>query len=231
MIAAVVAALAGVPLGLVIDAVAMRLITRRDAAMEEDDESGERVWRRGRVQEYLLADGATWRKMAIVAASVAIAFVLGWQYGAGWELAIAGIYAAVLVACTVTDLLDGRLPNLLTYPAIVLAFVVGMSVSAADRIDVLGGAAFSGGLFFLMALLPGAGWGDAKLGLFTGLALGLELAIPAVVLTALTGAVVSVTVLLVTRMKALHQPIPYGPYIAFGALAVILAGGTAFADV
>jgi leader peptidase (prepilin peptidase)/N-methyltransferase len=82
-----------------------------------------------------------------------------------------------------------------------------------------------------MALLPGAGWGDAKLGLFTGLALGLELAIPAVVLTALTGAVVSVTILLLTRMKALHQPIPYGPYITFGALAVILAGGTAFAQV
>lgn len=230
MIAAVVAALVGVPVGVAIDAVAMRLI-ERPADSTDDDEGGQHVWQRGRVQEYLLGRGATWRQAAVVSASVAIAFVLGWQYGAGWELAVAGVYAAILVACTVTDLLDGRLPNLLTYPAIVLAFIVGMSVSAADRIDVLGGAAFSGGVFFLMALLPGAGWGDAKLGLFTGLALGLELAIPAVVLTALTGAVVSVTILLLTRMKALHQPIPYGPYIAFGALAVILAGGTAFAQV
>jgi leader peptidase (prepilin peptidase) / N-methyltransferase len=240
MIVALISAIAGVPMAIAIDAMVERLALRpRDDADEEQgvdddaraDSSARHVWRRGRAQEYLLSGGATWRRVLIVAVSAVLGFFLGWQYGAGWELMLAGAYMAALVVVAGTDLLDARIPNVVTYPSVVLALVVGMLLPDADRIDVLGGGALSGGVFLLMALLPGGGLGDAKLGLFTGLALGLELVVPAIVVTAITGSIVSVLILVATRMRALHQPIPYGPYIALGAVVVMLSGGTAFEHV
>lgn len=239
VIAAIVAALVALPAGIVIDAVAARLAVpprdddapaETDATEPEDpgDPSGPVL---GRAAVYFLGRGGAWRTTSVVTAAAALAFVLGLQYGGGWELIVVCMYVAVLLACTVTDLLARRLPNALLYPAIVLAFGVGMAAPDAGRLDVLGGGALSGGVFLAMALLPQGGLGDAKLGLFTGLALGFELAVPAIFVTALAGGAVSVTILVLTRLRAWHQPVPYGQYIALGAAVVMVFGGTAFARI
>ena len=49
--------------------------------------------------------------------------LLGRQYqGEDWHLAIVAFYASVLIICTATDILAYRVPNAVTYPAIVGAF-------------------------------------------------------------------------------------------------------------
>jgi prepilin signal peptidase PulO-like enzyme (type II secretory pathway) len=86
-------------------------------------------------------------------------------------------------------------------------------------------------VFTVMAVLPAGGWGDAKLGLFTGLALGLDLVVPAIFVTAIAGGLGALAVLAVFGWKARGRAIPYGPYIALGAAVVMLSTGTAFVRV
>jgi prepilin signal peptidase PulO-like enzyme (type II secretory pathway) len=228
VIAAWVAAAAGVPLGLVIDVAAERLAREYHTVTQDEDQGTESATES---PPYFLNAGAGWRRVAVVAATVVLGFGVGAQHGDGWQPIVAMAYIGVLIGCTVTDLLSRRLPNVFLYPAIALAFVTGMVAPGADRVDVLAGGALSGGIFLAMALLPQGGLGDAKLGLFTGLALGLELVVPAIIITAIAGAAASMLILIATRFRALHRPFPYGQYIALGALVVMLFGGTAFARV
>jgi leader peptidase (prepilin peptidase)/N-methyltransferase len=75
----------------------------------------------------------------------------------------------------------------------------------------------------------GMGMGDVKLAFFTGFALGLTFGVNALLLTAIGGGIIAV-VLIVLRLRNRHDPIPYAPFIALGALVVMLLQGTAFAE-
>ena len=74
------------------------------------------------------------------------------------------------------------------------------------------------------------GMGDVKLAFFVGFALGLSLGVAALLITAIAGGAVAL-LLLVTRIRDRRDPIPYAPFIAAGALYVVLVHGTAFATV
>jgi leader peptidase (prepilin peptidase)/N-methyltransferase len=67
------------------------------------------------------------------------------------------------------------------------------------------------------------GGGDVKLAAFVGLITGFPLVIEALVLTILIGAAVSL-ILLVTRVRSLRDPIPYGPFLIAGAVITLLWG-------
>lgn len=178
----------------------------------------------------LLTTGAPYRRLVVVLATTAGFALLGSRYeGADWQLAIAAIYAAALIICTATDLLAYRVPNAVTYPAIIGALAIGMLAPDANRLDVLFGGLLFGGLLFLPALLTGGamGMGDVKLGFFVGLALGLTFVVPAMLIMAMSGGLAA-TVLLVTRLRRKGDPIPYAPFIAGGALVSMLLSGTAF---
>ena len=64
---------------------------------------------------------------------------------------------------------------------------------------------------------------DVKLAAFVGLITGFPLVIEALVLTILVGAAVSL-ILLITRVRSLRDPIPYGPFLVVGAAVTILWG-------
>jgi leader peptidase (prepilin peptidase)/N-methyltransferase len=126
-------------------------------------------------------------------------------------------------------LLAYRVPNVVTYPAIIGAFIIGMTMTGADRLDVVLGGLVFGGLLFVPSILSGGamGMGDVKLALFVGFALGLSFVIPAMILMALGGGAAAIF-LLVTRVRGRRDPIPYAPFIAAGAFIVMLTEGTAF---
>jgi leader peptidase (prepilin peptidase)/N-methyltransferase len=154
----------------------------------------------------------------------------GARYDHPGDLAIVTAYASALLVCAATDLLCYRVPNAVTYPAIVGALALGATMSGARMIDVAIGGALAGGVFLLPALFTGGigmGMGDVKLAGFVGLALGLEHVAPALLITALAGGAVAV-VLLVTGLRKRGEPIPYAPFIAAGALAALFWQGTAF---
>ena len=179
-----------------------------------------------------LTTGADYRRVIVVAVTALLFAAVGYQYqDHAWQMAVVAVYVAVLIVCTGTDYIAHRIPNIVTYPAIAGALAVGLLAPDANRLDVLlGGAVGAGPLFVMFLLTSGAmGFGDVKLALFTGLALGLTLIIPAMLVMALTGGLVA-TLLLVARLRSRRDGIPYGPYIAIGAMLVMLLQGTAIID-
>lgn len=234
-------ALAGLVLGFALDELIARL-AREPYERGEIDEDDLRLKKDGGAGLELssetgafampraLTTGSPYRRLCVVAATAAVFALAGWAYeGDALHLAIVAVYAAVLIACTGTDVLAYRVPNVITYPAIVAAIVIGMLMPDADRSDVLLGGLLIGGTFFAMAVVTrgGMGMGDVKLAIFVGFALGLAFGIMALLITAIAGGAIAV-VLLVTRVRDRRDPIPYAPFISLGALYVILTQGTAF---
>ncbi len=178
----------------------------------------------------LLTTGAPYRRIVVVLATAGLFALLGRQYQSeDWHLAIVAFYASVLIICTATDILAFRVPNAVTYPAIVGAFVIGMVVPGANRLDVAAGGLMFGGLLFVPSIITGGamGMGDVKLAFFVGFALGLTFVVPAMLIMAIAGGLAA-AILLITRLRGKGDPIPYAPFIAGGALLAMLVRGTAF---
>lgn len=181
----------------------------------------------------LLTTGAPYRRIVVVAATAGVFALLGRQYHGDWHLAIVAFYASVLIICTATDIVAYRVPNAVTYPAIIGAFIIGMVVPGASPLAVAAGGLLFGGLLFVPSILTGGamGMGDVKLALFIGFALGLSQAlISAMLIMAMSGGLAA-AILLITRLRGKGDPIPYAPFIAGGALVAMLIQGTAFYNV
>lgn len=180
-----------------------------------------------------LTSASIYRRAAIVALTTLLFALVGRQYaGSVWQLAVISAYTCALVICAATDAIAYRVPNVVTYPAVLGALVVGLLAPDASRFDVIAGGVLAGGLLFIPSLLTGGamGMGDVKLALFMGFALGLALVIPAMLLMAIGGGLFAVF-MLVTRIRGRRDPIPYAPFIAGATMLVMLLYGTAFAAV
>ena len=155
-----------------------------------------------------------------------------------FELLFFLFVAAVLVVVTVYDLRWGLIPNKIILPASIIAFIYQLLVFIANiKLGSLDSAllgfgltlltAFCVGLFFLLLIVAtkgkGMGGGDLKLSVFIALALGFPLTIIALLLAFLTGAVASV-ILLISGKKGLKSKIPFGPFLALGAVLSMLVG-------
>jgi prepilin signal peptidase PulO-like enzyme (type II secretory pathway) len=233
-------ALIGLPAGLIVDALITRLAVPPDDDLDGEAEEAEGPTPAGFLQAergslVLEAESSArvWVRRALVLLATSGLFaVAALRYDEPGHVAIVAAYICVLLICAGTDLLAYRVPNVITYPAIVGAFVVGATVSGADLKEVAAG----GGLGFAVLLVPslltggaGMGMGDVKLLAFVGLATGFENLVPAMLFMALLGGVVAV-LLLATGIRKRGEAIPYAPFISAGALAAILWQGTAFID-
>ncbi len=170
------------------------------------------------------------RHVVLLALSTGATFAAAaFGYDEPAEIAIVLAYAAAFLVCAATDLLSFRVPNVVTYPAMggalaATAFMPGGEVSSA-----LAGGALAGGLFLVLAIISrgGMGLGDAKLAAFAGIALGWPIVVSVLLFTALAGGVVS-GLLLLLGLRRRTDPLPYAPFIAAAAVAVMLWQGTAF---
>ena len=174
---------------------------------------------------------SSWPRRVVVMAAAAGAFALiALRYDDPEHLAIVTAYVCVLLICAGTDLISYRVPNLITYPAIVGAIIVGAFMPGASLWDVLAGGAIAGGVLLLPALITGGigmGMGDVKLALFVGLVIGFAFVAPAMLIMAIGGGIAA-TFLLVTGLRKRGEPIPYAPFISAGGLAVLFWQGAAF---
>jgi len=145
-------------------------------------------------------------------------------------LALYLIYSAIFALILVTDIERRLILNVVTYPAILLAFVASFFTPGMMWWSALAGGAI-GFAFFLGAALVGnalfgsgaLGGGDVKLAAFIGLITGFPLVIEALLLAILLGAAASL-ILLITRVRSLRDPIPYGPFLVIGAAITLLFG-------
>jgi leader peptidase (prepilin peptidase) / N-methyltransferase len=153
--------------------------------------------------------------------------------GLGWAVPAYLVLVFVCLVLTVIDLTSRLLPNRITYPAfpVVAVWLLLASVGLGDLARfgrALAAAAAVGVLFLLLALIAPSslGSGDVKLAPTLGLALGwLSWAAVAVGMFSafFLGGVAAVTAMLVLRLSRKAQ-LPFGPWLAAGALLGVLAG-------
>jgi leader peptidase (prepilin peptidase) / N-methyltransferase len=142
------------------------------------------------------------------------------------QLVLGLVLVTFLVPIAVIDIDVKRIPNALTAPAAVLAVVLGALLAPHDLPEQL--AAGAGALIFFMlpALLSkkGMGMGDVKLAAVLGLYLGRAVA-PAIFFALILGVVVGVAYITATGAeKGRKTPIPFGPFLAAGALIAFFVG-------
>jgi leader peptidase (prepilin peptidase) / N-methyltransferase len=171
---------------------------------------------------------------------VAVAIVCGVLFGAlaarfedSWALPAYLVLAAALVALSVIDLELYILPNRIVYP-LALAMVVLLTLAAVgdDDLDAIGRGLLAGvvafTIFFVLHMISprSMGFGDVKLAFVLGLSLGWlswgEVLL-GLFLGFFYGAVVGI-VLIATRVRAKSQALPFGPFLAAGALTAVLVG-------
>ncbi len=162
---------------------------------------------------------------------------LGVTYGYLWivlgpsiKLVLYILYGAIFALVLVTDIERRLILNVVMYPAILFAIVAGLFTPGMTWWSALAGGAIALAFFLGAALVGNAmfgygalGAGDVKLAAFVGLITGFPLVIEALLVTILIGAAVSLLVL-ITRVRGLHQHIAYGPFLVAGAVVTLLWG-------
>jgi leader peptidase (prepilin peptidase)/N-methyltransferase len=136
----------------------------------------------------------------------------------------------VLIIVSGIDLQKQIIPNKVIYPAIPVG-LAAMGLVALVRgdyhviVDSLIGLVVMGVPLALLALFypKGMGMGDAKLAAFTGVILGWRSELVGFFLGILIGAVISI-VLMVAGKKGRKSRIPFGPFLAAGALIALFWG-------
>lgn len=158
---------------------------------------------------------------------------VGARLGLDWALPAFLLYAWTLFVLAVIDARTRRIPNRLTYPLTptLLVLLVGAALLNGEPGWALR-SALAGVLAFMLLLTiavinpRGMGMGDVKLAAFIGLGLGY-LGWGHLVLglfgSFLLGGVVAI-VLLVVRARGRKDVIPFGPYLAAGAIVTVLVG-------
>jgi len=157
------------------------------------------------------------------------------RLGTSWNLLAYLPFLWVLIALSLIDLETKLLPNRIVYPSVVAGIVL-LAITAAigPGLDAwlrgFGGMAAGAGVFFVIALISpaGMGMGDVKLagliGLYLGylswgrVALGFFLAF-------LIGAVFGIALMIAGKAGRKTQ-VPFGPFMALGAIVATLYGGS-----
>ncbi|MGQ9626797.1 MAG: prepilin peptidase [Anaerolineae bacterium] len=168
----------------------------------------------------------TLRAPLLELAAVLLFVFLGRRYGFSLRFVLTALYACIYFLLFVTDIEHRLIPNVVVYPAMVLALAGSLLQPEVVNVkSALIGGALGFGFFYLAALVypGGMGGGDVKMAGFIGLVTGFPNVITALLIGIFAGGIVSFF-LLVVRLRALKDAIPYGPFLAIGGLTVLLFG-------
>jgi leader peptidase (prepilin peptidase) / N-methyltransferase len=152
-------------------------------------------------------------------------------YHSTYLLVLLAAFVGVMLAVAAIDLELKIIPNRITYPALPVfaaAIVAGRLVDEPlDPVRALiGAAAYGGGFFVIAFIVPrGLGMGDVKLTALIGMvcgALGLRFVGVAAGMAILAGGIGGIVALLAGRGR--KSSIPFGPYLAAGAVVSVLWG-------
>jgi leader peptidase (prepilin peptidase)/N-methyltransferase len=152
------------------------------------------------------------------------------RYANPWRAVLVAGLLALMPGIALIDLRHRIIPNRLTYPALVLfplvvalAWLIG---DAADPARGLFGVLLYGGILFLVAIVSrGMGMGDVKLAALIGLvlgSLGLRYVGVAAAAAVVLGGLGGLAALAMGRSR--KSAIPFGPYLAAGAVVAGLWG-------
>jgi leader peptidase (prepilin peptidase) / N-methyltransferase len=157
-------------------------------------------------------------------AALCVGTVLAHRSAAGIALSV--VLILLVVPAALIDLEHRIIPNRITALGTVLAIALGVVLDPAGEPGRLIAGAGAGGFLLLAALAypGGMGMGDVKLAAVMGIFLGRAVA-AAMVIAMLAGVVVGAFVIARRGARMGRKTaVPFGPFLAFGALVAVFAG-------
>jgi leader peptidase (prepilin peptidase) / N-methyltransferase len=139
------------------------------------------------------------------------------------------VFACAMVVLFAIDLEHQLLPNVITLPGIVVGLIAS-TVLPPGIIDALIGVVIGGGVlwvigeaYFRYSGHEGMGGGDVKMLAMIGAFLGWKLVLVTLVLSSIAGSLIGLFVIVI-RKGGMKYALPYGTFLALGALVSSLAG-------
>ena len=139
------------------------------------------------------------------------------------------VFACALIVLFAIDLEHQILPNVITLPGIAAGLIFSV-VFPPGVFDAVLGALLGGGVLWLIgeayyrfAGQEGMGGGDVKMLAMVGAFLGWKQVILTLIVSSVTGSLLGLA-LIVLRRGGMKQALPFGTFIAVGALLASLAG-------
>ncbi|WP_420850276.1 prepilin peptidase [Oryzomonas sagensis] len=160
-----------------------------------------------------------------------LTLALFWRFGLSLSFLALFLFCSALVVITFIDIEHQIIPDEISLPGIVIGFIFSFFLPWQTWVGSLVGILLGGGSLLLVASCyqwltgkEGMGGGDIKLLAMMGAFLGWK-AVPFIIFaSSLVGSVVGIAMMLILK-KDSKLAIPFGPYLAFGAVLYIFYGG------
>jgi leader peptidase (prepilin peptidase)/N-methyltransferase len=166
------------------------------------------------------------RQQAVVAAmSGILAALCVARYGLSGRALVDAVFVSAIVLLSAIDIDRRVLPNVIIGPTFAFVLFAQIALTPDRTLEWLL-AALGAALFFFVPLLvypAGIGMGDVKMAALLGAALGRTV-IFALLAGLVAAAAFAVLVLAREGLTARRKPLPFGPFLAFGAILAIFLG-------
>ncbi len=156
-----------------------------------------------------------------------------WRFGPGWSTPVFFAFCSALIVITFVDLDIQIIPDVITLPGIVIGLMAGSLIlpDPFERSSLLGfkhaviGLASGGIVFYVIAVLSrgGMGGGDIKMMAMIGAFAGWKSVLLTTFAGSLLGSFVGIC-LMIFKGKGRKTKIPFGPFLALGALISLFYG-------
>ncbi len=141
------------------------------------------------------------------------------------------VFCSLLLVASVIDLYHMIIPDVISLGMIVLSPIVAYFHPSLTLIDSGLGVILGGGFLYLIAWLYwiirkeiGMGFGDVKLLAGIGGWLGYKAVFPTIFYSSILGAGIGIIFIIISKNRSLKTAIPFGPFLALGAILHLLFG-------
>ncbi len=153
------------------------------------------------------------------------------RFGLTWDFVARSILILFMILTFFIDLKHRIIPDVLTFPGIILGFLLSFVVKSPSILNSLLGILVGGGMFYLAAILgellfkkESLGGGDIKLAMMLGAFLGWQKILLVLLLSAFLGSLIGGVALFFSKDVKETRTIPFGPFLALGTVIAMFAG-------
>ncbi len=156
--------------------------------------------------------------------------VLWSRFGPDWQTPVYFVFVCALLVITFIDIDHRIIPDIISLPGIPIGFAAGFLIPDIRWSDSLIGILAGGGTLLAIAWgyqlitgKDGMGGGDIKLLAMIGAFLGWKGVLFTIMASSLIGTLVGLVIMARAR-KGMKLAIPFGPFLAIGAICYIFFG-------
>jgi len=167
----------------------------------------------------------SWRYPFIELITGLVFIYLYQTYGPSWYFLTSTFLACLLLVIAFIDIDHQIIPNRLVLFGLIAGLIFNVFFHNLTWAQLFFGFLAGGGILLLIALLSrgGMGGGDIKLAAMLGIYLGWPKIIGALFIASILGALVGLY-LIILKKKSRQEAIPFGPFLALGAIMVLIKG-------